>query len=117
MNKKRLIELKKLLDNSDPNITDPKLLIKEVLSDLLRDADTASIEDMFLALNCINLTPTVVFDKLSDSYLITNDLFDNTVTYTAVPLRLVTICVEDHLQFLSLRDAFKHYINEKLQTA
>ncbi len=116
MDKDGLLELRDVIDNNDPGSTDYSLLVKEVLSDLLTETDSASIEDIMFALSCVNLTPSVIYVKNNDSFVITNETYESVLTGGDQPVDIIATDIGDKTQFASIRQGLKNYINEKLST-
>ncbi|MDD5006474.1 MAG: hypothetical protein PHS93_09555 [Candidatus Omnitrophica bacterium] len=114
MDKDRFLELRDVIDSSDPKTTDMRFIVKEVLSDLLTETDSESIEDIFFALNCINLTPSLIYVKISDSFVATNEVQNSVFVGSENPVDIIAVDISEKDQFTSIRQALKSYINEKL---
>jgi len=112
MTKEALLQLKNALSN-EPT-ADFKLMIREVIEWLLVDFDSKTLDDIFFAMSCIGKMPSVLYDKVTDTYLCTPYTHSHAIDYMDELITIYSFYTHDDDGWqLDLRVAVKKYV-EKL---
>ena len=111
--REQLLILRDMIDENPPGTADYQLVIREVLEDLLLSENT--IEDTLFALSVVNMTPSLLYDKHTDSFRCMEENYRNVVVYDEEPIDIMTFSLSDSSEwFVSVQEALKSYIKNKL---
>ena len=114
MDRERLLILRDYADEHPPDSTDYQLIVREVLEDLL-SSEEATIGEMLFALSVINLTPSVLYDKYTDSFLCMEASYHNVITYDENTMDIMSFGIHSRSDwFVSVQEALRAYIKGKL---
>jgi len=112
MDKDRLLILRDILDESDPKTSDFQLIVREVLEDLLSEQPT--IDDTLFALGVVNMTPSIIYDRQTDSFCVTDTSALNDIVFDGEISRLITFRCDAELFYSDIKTALTNYIESKL---
>ena len=115
MKKESLLELKDVL-SGDPS-SDACLLRREVIEHLIAKFDSLTMDDIMFILDCTLYTPSIIYDKVTNTYLCMELTTSNVVDYDDELVTVYSFYTYDDAGWkLTLRDAVRYYV-EKIYSA